>query len=95
MTYFLHFLVARGKLQKFLSTYLTHMHTYMYFTHPIDFFTLPILKKNTNLSGMVSLWCDSYSRHFGTINKYQNGEQNLSWNIYYSYDIVFTLMPNL
>ena len=24
---------------------------------------------------------DSYSRHFGTINKQQNGEQNLSWNI--------------
>ena len=32
---------------------------------------------------------DSYWRHFGTIN----GEQNLSWNVYYWY--VFTLMPNL
>ena len=44
--------------------------------YPIDFFALPILKKkkkNTNLSGKV-LFCvftgvDSYSRHFGTINK--------------------------
>ena len=26
----------------------------MYFAHPIDFFALPILKKNRNLSGMVS-----------------------------------------
>ena len=36
---------------------------------------------------MVSVWCDygvdSYSRHFGAINKLQNGEQNLSWNVYY------------
>ena len=36
---------------------------------------------------------DSYSRHFGTINKKQNGEQNLSWNVFYWY--VFKLMPNL
>ena len=36
---------------------------------------------------------DSYSRHFETINKKQNGEQNLSWNVYYWH--VFTLMPNL
>ena len=25
---------------------------------------------------------DSYSGHFETINKKQNGEQNLSWNVY-------------
>ena len=39
-------------------------HTYTYFAHPIDFFfffffALPILKKITNLSCIVSLWCDS------------------------------------
>ena len=69
----------------------------MYFVHPIDFFALPILKKIR----IYQVWflfgvipgVDSYSRHFGTINKYQNGEQNLSWNVYYWY--VFTLMPNL
>ena len=31
----------------------------MYFAHPIDFFALPILKKNTNLSGMISLSYES------------------------------------
>ena len=49
----------QGKLQKFLQ-HISHSHTYMYFAHPIDFFAFPILKKNTNLSGMVSLWCDSW-----------------------------------
>ena len=33
----------------------------MYFAHPIDFFALPILKKkNTNLSGMVFLWYETW-----------------------------------
>ena len=41
----------------------------------------------------MSSGVESYSRHFETINKEQNGEQNLSWNVYYWY--VFTLMPNL
>ena len=46
----------------------------MYFAHPIDFFALPILKKkSTNLSGMPLFGMipgvDSYSRHFGTIDK--------------------------
>ena len=54
----------------------------MYFAYPIDFFALPILKKNTNyqvwfLFGMIP-GVDSYLHHFGTINKEQNGEQNLS-----------------
>ena len=44
LTYFSHFLVTRGKLQKFLQ-HISHSHTYMYFAHPIDFFALPILKK--------------------------------------------------
>ena len=43
------------------NTYLTHIHTHMYFAHPIDFFALPIFwGKKTNLSGMVSLWCVSW-----------------------------------
>ena len=68
------------KLQNFLQ-HISHSHTYMYFAHPIDFFALRILKKNTNyqvwfLFGMIP-GVDSYSRHFGTVNKEQN-EQNLS-----------------
>ena len=91
------FLVTREKLQKFLR-HISHSHTYMYFAHPIDFFALPILKKKIRINQVQFLLSvipgvDSYSRHFGTINKYQNSEQNLSWNIYYWY--VFTLMPNL
>ena len=57
----------------------------MYFAHPVDLFCLTnFRKKKYELSGMVSR-VDSYSRHFGTINKYQNGEQNLSWNVFYWY----------
>ena len=61
MTYFSHFLVtSRGKLQKFLQ-HISHSHTYMYFALTLlTFFALPLLKKNTNLSGMVSLWYDSW-----------------------------------
>ena len=43
----------------------------MYFAHPIDFFALPILGKNDQvwfLFGKIP-GVDSYSRHFGTINK--------------------------
>ena len=58
----------------------------MYFAHPIDFIALPILKKKIRkvwfLFGMRPV-DDSYSHHFGTINKLQNGEQNLSLNVYY------------
>ena len=66
------FLVTREKLQKFLQ-HISHSHTYTYFAHPIDFFVLPILKKIRIyqirfLFGMSS-GVDSYSRHFGTINK--------------------------
>ena len=75
------------KLQKFLY-HISHSHTYIYFAHPIDIFSLPILKKIR----IYQVWflfgmrpgVDSYSHHFGTINRQQNGEQN-----------VFTLMPNL
>ena len=69
---FTFFLVTKEKLQKFLK-HIPHSHTYMYFAHPIDF--LPYqFKKKKNLSCTVSLigmspGVDSYSRHFGTINK--------------------------
>ena len=55
LTYFSHFLVTREKLQKILQ-HISQTHTYTYFAHPIDFFCLTDFEKNTNLSGMVSLW---------------------------------------
>ena len=63
----------QGKVTKNpLAHKLSHSHTYTYFAHPIDFFALPILKKMRIyqvrfLFGMSPV--DSYSRHFGTINK--------------------------
>ena len=50
-----------GKLElpKFLQQ-ISQSHTYMYFAHHIYFFCLTNFEKNTNLSGMVSLWCDSW-----------------------------------
>ena len=55
LTYFSHFLVTREELQKFLQ-HIFHSHTYIHvFCSPYWIFSLPILKKNTNLSGMVSL----------------------------------------
>ena len=44
LTYLSHFLVTRGKLQKFLH-HVSHSHTYTYFAHPIDFFCLTNLEK--------------------------------------------------
>ena len=73
LTYFSHFLVTRESYKNSLRIYLTHIHT-LYFSHPIDFFTLPILKKKIRiylvwfLFGMIP-GVDSYSRHLGTINK--------------------------
>ena len=37
LTFFSHFLDTREKLQKFLQ-HISHLHTYTYFAHPIDFF---------------------------------------------------------
>ena len=60
LTYFSHFLVTREKLQKFLHR-ISQTHTYTYFAHPIDLFCLTNFeKKNTNLSGTVSLWYESW-----------------------------------
>ena len=49
----------QGKLQKFLL-HISHSHTYTYFAHPIDIFCLTNFEKNTNLSGTVSLWSESW-----------------------------------
>ena len=69
MTYFLHLLVTRGKLQKIPSA---HISLTMYFAHKLIFSALPILKNNIKkkwfLFGMIS-GVDSYSRHYETINK--------------------------
>ena len=67
-TFFSH----QGKLQKFLQ-HISHSHTYTYFAHPIDFFALPILKRihiyQIRFFFSMRSGVDSYSRHFGTINK--------------------------
>ena len=68
------FLSYQGKYKNSFSTYLTHIQTYMYFAHLIDFFALPILKKKIRIYQVWFLFglrpgLDSYSRHFGTINK--------------------------
>ena len=49
---------AREKLQKFLQ-HISHSHTYMYFAHLLTF-CLTNFEKNTNLSGVVSLWYESW-----------------------------------
>ena len=61
LTYFSHFLVTRGKLQKFLQ-HISHSHTYAYFAHPFDFFCLTNFEKITNLSDTVSLWYETWCR---------------------------------
>ena len=77
LTYFSHFLVAGENLsyQNSFSRYLTHIHTCILLTL-LTFFALPILKKIQiyqvwflfgGIPGVDSH--DSYSRHFGTINK--------------------------
>ena len=72
LTYFSHFLVTRESYKNSFSTYLTHIHTRILLTL-FTLFALPILKKTwiyqmRFLFGM-SPGVDSYSRHFGTINK--------------------------
>ena len=53
-TFFSH----HGKFTKFLR-HISHSHTYTYFAHPIDFFSLTNFEKK-KLSGMISLWYDSW-----------------------------------
>ena len=73
LTYFSHFLVTREKLQKFLQ-HISHSHTYTYIAHLIDFFCLINFEKKIRIYQIQFLFgmspgVDSYSRHFGTINK--------------------------
>ena len=49
---------CQWKVTKILSAHISL--TYMYFAHPIDFFCITNFEKNTNLSGMVSLWYGSW-----------------------------------
>ena len=52
----------KGKVTKIPSAHcISQTHTYTYFAHPIDFFfCLTSFEKNTNLSGTVSLWYESW-----------------------------------
>ena len=76
LTYHSHFLVTREKLQKFLQ-HISHSHTYTYVSaicHPIDFFCFTNFEKKIRIYQIRFLFgmspgVDSYSRHFGTINK--------------------------
>ena len=72
LTYFSHFLVTNEKTQKF-HRHISHLHTYTYFAHPIDFFALPILQKlriyHVWFLFGVTPGVDSFSRHFGAIYK--------------------------
>ena len=56
LTYFSPFLVTKKKNPQHVS----HSHTYMFFAHPIDFCLTNFEKKNTNQSGMVSLWYEPW-----------------------------------
>ena len=68
-TFFSH----QGELQKFLQ-HISHSHTYTYFAHPIGSFCLTNFEKKIRIYQIQFLFgmspgVDSYSRHFGTINK--------------------------
>ena len=62
LTYFSHFLVTRAKenYKNSFSASLTHIHTCILLTLLTFFAFTNFEKKNTNLSGVVSLWCDSW-----------------------------------
>ena len=70
----------------------------MYFAHPIDFFALPISKKKYEFiryNGFSLVWdlVLIFIRAILEQSINNNGEQNLSCNVYYRY--VLTLLPNL
>ena len=71
LTYFSHFLVTREKLQKILQ-HIPHSYKRILLTI-LTFFALTILKKiriyQVRFLFGMSPGVDSYSRHFGTINK--------------------------
>ena len=60
-TFFSH----QGKLQKILQ-HLSHSHTYTYFAYPW-LFCLTNYEKNTNLSGTLSLWYESWCWFFAPV----------------------------
>ena len=69
-TFFSH----QGKFTKIPSAHISHSHTYTYFAHPIDFFLPYQFWKKIRIYQIRFLFgmspgVDSYSRHFGTINK--------------------------
>ena len=72
LTYFSHFLVTRESYKNSFSTYLTHIHTRILLTLltflPYQFWKKIRIYQVRFLFGM-SPGVDSYSRHFGTINK--------------------------
>ena len=78
------FLVINVKRHKNpFSTYLTYIYTRILLTLlPYQFLQKIRIYRVWFLFGVTS-GIDSYSRHSGTTNKYQNGEQNLSWDVYY------------
>ena len=61
LTYLVIFFSHQGKAQKFLQ-HMSHLRTYTYFAHPIDFFCPSQFCKNCKfiMSCMVSLWCNSW-----------------------------------
>ena len=70
---FTFFSLYQGLLQKLLQ-HISHSYTYMYFSHPIDFFCFTNFEKKIRIYKVRFLFSvipgvDSYSRHFGTINK--------------------------
>ena len=72
LTYFSHFLVTNEKTQRFIQ-HISHLLTFTYFAHPIDFFALSILRKlriyHIRFLFGVTPRVGSYSRDFGTINE--------------------------
>ena len=74
LTYFSYFfLVTREMLQKF-PQHICHSHKYTYFAHPIEFFCLTNFEKKIRIYQVRFLFgmspgVDSYSRHFGTMNR--------------------------
>ena len=75
LAYFSHF-SHQGKTHKFLQ-HISHPHTCTYFAHPINFLSLTNFTKITNLSCMVSLWCDSWCWFFFT--PFWNNQSITKW----------------
>ena len=72
--------------KNFFCTYLTCIHTRILLTL-LTFLPYQFLRKlriyHVWFLFGVTPGVDSYLRHFGAIIEKQNGEQNLSWNVYY------------